>query len=48
LLYGSFASAEQAESEEVMLPKELQKTWMRKIAAVQGEINVTTQTATPE
>ena len=48
LLYGSFASAEQAKSEEVMLPKELQKTWMRKIAAVQGEINVTTQTATPE
>lgn len=48
LIYGSFASSEQAKNEGVMLPKELQKTWMRKIAAVREEINRTTQTDTPE
>ena len=44
LLYGSFASREQANSEKDLLPKELQKTWLRKVSAVQGEIIVATQT----
>lgn len=44
LLYGSFSSPEQANSEKGLLPKELQKTWLRKLSAVQGEINVATQT----
>ena len=46
LLYGSFASSEQANIESKNLPKELQKTWSRKISAVQGELNVTTQIQT--
>ena len=44
LLYGSFSSPEQANSEKALLPKELQKTWLRKVSAVQGEIDVATQT----
>jgi DamX protein len=46
LLYGSFTSPEQANVESKNLPKELQKTWPRKISAVQGELNVITQIQT--
>ncbi|MEQ1544595.1 hypothetical protein [Methyloglobulus sp.] len=46
LLYGSFTSSEQANLESKNLPKELQKTWLRKINAVQGELNVITQIQT--
>ncbi len=46
LLYGSFISSEQANVESKNLPKELQKTWSRKISAVQGEMNATTQIQT--
>ncbi len=48
LLYGSFASPEQANLERKNLPKELQKTWPRKISAVQGEIGTVVSTDTPE
>jgi DamX protein len=46
LLYGSFASPEQANLERRNLPKELQKTWSRRISAIQGELNVMTQIQT--
>ncbi len=48
LLYGSFASPEQANVESKNLPTELQKTWPRKISAIQGEINTVIPTDTPE
>jgi DamX protein len=48
LLYGSFSSPEQAKREGGMLPKELQKNWVRKIGAVQKELGIPTQTDTPE
>ena len=48
LVYGSFSSPEQAKSEGALLPKELQKIWMRKIGPVQREMNTTTQTHTAE
>jgi septal ring-binding cell division protein DamX len=38
LLYGSFATPEQAHSEGKILPKEFQKPWMRKISVVQSEL----------
>lgn len=47
LVYGSFSSPEQAKSEGALLPKELQKIWLRKIGSVQGEINMPAQTDTP-
>jgi DamX protein len=46
LIYGSFSSPEQAKSEGALLPKELQKIWMRKIGAVQGEMDMPAQTDT--
>jgi DamX protein len=46
LIYGSFTSSEQANLESKNLPKELQKTWPRKISAVQGELNVMAQIQT--
>ncbi|WP_411727790.1 AAA family ATPase [Methyloglobulus sp.] len=48
LVYGSFSSPEQAKSEGALLPKELQKIWMRKMGSVQREMNTATQTHTPE
>ncbi|MEQ1484074.1 ATP-binding protein [Methyloglobulus sp.] len=48
LLYGSFVNPGQANQEVGMLPRELQKSWMRKISAVQGELNIQTPTDTPE
>lgn len=48
LLYGSFVNPEQANQEVGMLPRELQKSWMRKISAVQGELNIQTPADTPE
>ncbi|NOU22514.1 MAG: AAA family ATPase [Methyloglobulus sp.] len=47
LVYGSFSSPEQAKIEGQNLPKELQKTWMRKIGAVQKEVNISTQADMP-
>jgi DamX protein len=48
LLYGSYADPGQAKNESTLLPKELQKYWMRKISAIQGEIGTNIQTGTPE
>jgi DamX protein len=48
LLYGSFASPEQAKNDAALLPKELQKYWLRKISAIQGEIDTNIQTDLPE
>lgn len=48
LLYGSFASVEQANLESRSLPKALQKTWLRKIAAVQGELSIAAPLDIPE
>ena len=48
LVYGSFTSPEQAKAEAGTLPKELQKTWLRKIGVVQAEINPTIPTDTPD
>jgi DamX protein len=48
LLYGSFSSPGQAKSEGALLPRELQKIWLRKVGAVQGEMNMPAQTDTPE
>jgi DamX protein len=39
LLYGSFLSPEQVKNESALLPKELQKYWMRKIGVIQTEID---------
>jgi DamX protein len=47
LVYGSFSSPEEANKEVGMLPKELQKTWVRKIGAIQKEMSISTQTDTP-
>lgn len=47
LLYGSFSSPDQAIIEKQQLPKELQKTWLRKISAVQNEMNSATPTDAP-
>lgn len=48
LLYGSFANVEQANLESKNLPKALQKTWLRKIAAVQGELSIAAPLDIPE
>lgn len=48
LLYGSFTSPELAKADISTLPKELQKTWLRKIGVVQSEINATIPTDTPD
>jgi DamX protein len=48
LLYGSYPDPGQAKNESVILPKELQKYWIRKISAIQGEIGTDIQTGTPE
>jgi DamX protein len=47
LLYGSFASPEQAGAEKEKLPKELQKTWLRRLDAVQEEVNRINQEKLP-
>ena len=39
LLFGSFETTEQAYQDKQKLPKELQNTWLRKISAVQEEVN---------
>jgi DamX protein len=48
LIYGSFASPEQAKTESAVLPKELQKFWMRQMSAIQNEIGTAIPTDTPE
>jgi DamX protein len=48
LIYGSFASPEQAKTESAGLPKELQKFWMRQLSAIQNEIGTAIPTDTPE
>lgn len=47
LLYGSFPSPEQAKNESNILPKELQKYWMRQMGAIQSEIGTALPTDTP-
>jgi DamX protein len=41
LLYGSFADSEQASLEAKNLPKDLRKTWARKMNSIQAELNPT-------
>ena len=48
LIYGTFASPEQAKNESVALPKELQKYWMRQMGAIQTEIGTALPTDTLE
>lgn len=48
LVYGSFTSSEEARKEIAILPKELQKTWVRKIGVIQQEIFTTTSSKTTE
>jgi DamX protein len=48
LYYGSFASPELAKKEVGTLPKELQKTWMRKISEIHDELKVLVPSDTPE
>jgi DamX protein len=48
LLYGSFSNSEQAKSELALLPKELQKNWVRKISAIQSEIGTEVPADFPE
>ncbi len=48
LVYGSYTSPEEAHKEIAILPKELQKTWVRKISAIQQEIFTPTSSNTAE
>ncbi|NOU42760.1 MAG: AAA family ATPase [Methyloglobulus sp.] len=50
LVYGSYASPEQASLDKQKLPKELKKTWLRKISSVQSELGgaIPADDATPE
>ncbi len=50
LLYGSYTSPEPASLDRQKLPKELKKTWLRKISAVQNELGgiIPTDDATPD
>ena len=47
LVYGSFADLEQANAEKASLPKALQKTWVRKIGAIQKEMDNTMTIGVP-
>ncbi len=46
LFYGSFSDPELMKAEKQKLPKELQKIWVRKIADLQKEINITDEAQT--
>ncbi len=48
LLYGSFADPEQARVEAKNLPRELHKTWPRKMSAIQAELNPIPPTTAPQ
>jgi septal ring-binding cell division protein DamX len=43
IIYGSYETPEQALQDKIKLPKELHNTWLRKISAVQEEVNRITQ-----
>jgi septal ring-binding cell division protein DamX len=43
IIYGSYETPEQALQDKTKLPQELHNTWLRKISAVQEEVNRITQ-----